>query len=137
MPIQDLELISTVIAVGQNAKDELLRGRTGRLFGLNMDWICKGGNVAFAYTVPSYFLDLYPVWEVGRKKGVKGRIDPAKQVGLPSPKPRVGLDGSRVYTANSNDDTVSVINKTTNTVVASVPVGNNPLAFGKFVGPCT
>ena len=62
MPIQDLEWISTVIAVGQNAKDELLRGRTGRLFGLNMDWICKGGNVTFAYTVPSYFLDPYPVW---------------------------------------------------------------------------
>ena len=101
-----------------------------------MGRICKGRNVTFAYTVPSYFLDPYPVWEVERKKGVKGRIDPAKQAGFPSPKPRVGLDGGSVYTANSNDDTVSVINTTTNTVVATVPVGNNPLAFGKFVGPC-
>ena len=67
-----------MIPIDRNAKDELLRGQIRRRFGFNMGWICQGGNVTFAYTAPDYFLDPYPVWEVGRKKGVKGRIDPAK-----------------------------------------------------------
>jgi YVTN family beta-propeller protein len=47
-------------------------------------------------------------------------------------------DGSKVYVANYNGqaDTVSVINTATNTVIGSpIPVGGNPFAFGKFIGP--
>jgi YVTN family beta-propeller protein len=36
-------------------------------------------------------------------------------------------DGTHVYVANINSGTVSVIRTGTNTVVATVPVGNNPI----------
>lgn len=53
-------------------------------------------------------------------------------------------DGKFVYVANSNINNggngpsvgvVSVISTTTNTVVASIPVGTNPFSFGPFIGP--
>jgi autotransporter-associated beta strand protein/YVTN family beta-propeller protein len=53
-------------------------------------------------------------------------------------------DGKFVYVANSNLNNggngpsvgvVSVISTTTNTVVASIPVGTNPFSFGLFIGP--
>ncbi len=37
------------------------------------------------------------------------------------------------YITNSGDRTVSVINTTTNTVTATLPVGTYPVAFGKFI----
>jgi YVTN family beta-propeller protein len=44
--------------------------------------------------------------------------------------------GTRVYVANSSPSgTVSVIDTATNTVVATVPVGEFPSAFGLFIGP--
>jgi YVTN family beta-propeller protein len=44
-------------------------------------------------------------------------------------------DGGRVYVANSNTDNVSVIDTATNTVAATLPVGNGPIAFGLFIQP--
>jgi YVTN family beta-propeller protein len=45
-------------------------------------------------------------------------------------------DGSKVYVANKFGNTVSVIDTVTNKVVGSpIPVGNVPLAFGKFIQP--
>jgi YVTN family beta-propeller protein len=44
-------------------------------------------------------------------------------------------DGTRVYAANLNSNTVSVINTATNAVTASVAVGDGPVAFGQFIGP--
>ena len=52
-----------------------------------------------------------------------------------------GLIGSaqalaqNAYITNTGDNTVSVIATATNTVVATVHVGNGPIAFGKFIGP--
>src|ERR1035437_6295132 len=43
-------------------------------------------------------------------------------------------DGANVYVANAGDSNVSVINTTINTVTATVNVGNNPKAFGQFIG---
>ncbi len=43
--------------------------------------------------------------------------------------------GTRVYVANGSSNNVSVIDTATNTVVATVAVGNSPAAFGKFIGP--
>lgn len=43
-------------------------------------------------------------------------------------------DGKYVYVANSMDSTVSVIDTTTNTAIATVNVGNWPVAFGQFIG---
>ena len=42
-------------------------------------------------------------------------------------------DGQNAYITNSGDNTVSVINLATNTVTATIPVGNNP--FGVSVSP--
>jgi uncharacterized repeat protein (TIGR01451 family) len=42
-------------------------------------------------------------------------------------------DGAFVYVANSSSDNVSVINTATNTVTDTVPVGDNPTAFGQFI----
>ena len=42
-------------------------------------------------------------------------------------------DGSRVYIANQSSNNVSVIDTTTNTVTATVPVGSDPFAFGVFI----
>jgi YVTN family beta-propeller protein len=36
---------------------------------------------------------------------------------------------------NTRDNTVSVIATITNTVVATIPVGSNPVAFGVFIQP--
>jgi len=45
-------------------------------------------------------------------------------------------DGSKVYVANQSDNTVSVIDTATNTVIGSpIPVGNVPSAFGLFIQP--
>jgi YVTN family beta-propeller protein len=44
-------------------------------------------------------------------------------------------DGNTVYVANLGDNTVSVIATASNTVVATIPVGNGPLAFGMFIQP--
>lgn len=40
------------------------------------------------------------------------------------------------YLTNSNGDTVAVINTATNTVVATIGVGNGPLRFGLVYWPC-
>jgi YVTN family beta-propeller protein len=40
-----------------------------------------------------------------------------------------------VYITNYTSNNVSVIEPSTNTVVATVPVGSNPVAFGLFIGP--
>src|SRR5262249_58331827 len=48
----------------------------------------------------------------------------------------VSPDGSKVYVANENSNTVSVIDTATNTVVGSpIPVGRAPVAFGLFIQP--
>ena len=44
-------------------------------------------------------------------------------------------DGSKVYVANFNDNTVSAIATATNTVVSTIPVGLIPIAFGIFIQP--
>jgi YVTN family beta-propeller protein len=44
-------------------------------------------------------------------------------------------DGSKVYVTNEADNTVSVIDTATNIVVAVLPVGNAPFAFGVFIQP--
>ncbi|MBI3961476.1 MAG: beta-propeller fold lactonase family protein, partial [Deinococcus sp.] len=43
-------------------------------------------------------------------------------------------DGQGVYVANVNGNTVSVLDTATNTVVAAIPVGAGPVAFGQFIG---
>ena len=43
-------------------------------------------------------------------------------------------DGARLYVANGNGDSVSVIDTATNAVVATVAVGTGPAAFGSFIG---
>ncbi|MES2581088.1 MAG: YncE family protein [Pseudomonadota bacterium] len=48
----------------------------------------------------------------------------------------INQDGSRVYVANLGDDTVSIIDTATLTVLGTtVTVGNQPQAFGNFIGP--
>ena len=42
-------------------------------------------------------------------------------------------DGSKVYVANSNSNSVSVITTATNLVAATVPVGSGPESFGPFI----
>jgi YVTN family beta-propeller protein len=44
-------------------------------------------------------------------------------------------EGDRVYVANSGSNTVSVIDTATNAVVATIPVQQNPKAFGLFIRP--
>jgi YVTN family beta-propeller protein len=45
-------------------------------------------------------------------------------------------DGSKVYVANFDSGTVSVIATATNTVIGSpIPVGSFPVAFGVFIQP--
>lgn len=39
------------------------------------------------------------------------------------------------YISNAGDNTVSVINTSTNVVAATVTVGFSPVAFGHFIGP--
>ena len=47
----------------------------------------------------------------------------------------VSPDNSKVYVANYDSNTVSVIDTATNTVTTTVAVGDAPLAFGNFIGP--
>src|SRR6266849_1875745 len=47
----------------------------------------------------------------------------------------VNTDGSKVYVANNEDKTVSVIDTATNFVIATIPVGIGPVAFGVFIQP--
>jgi len=42
-------------------------------------------------------------------------------------------DGAHVYVANEKDHSVAVIATGSNAVTATVPVGNSPRAFGKFI----
>ena len=42
---------------------------------------------------------------------------------------------ARAYVANNASGNVSVIDTSTNSVVATVTVGSNPLSLGDFVGP--
>ena len=44
-------------------------------------------------------------------------------------------DGGQVYVANLLSNTVSVINAASDTVTATIPVGNFPIAFGMFIQP--
>jgi YVTN family beta-propeller protein len=44
-------------------------------------------------------------------------------------------DGKKVYVPNYINNTVSVIDTANNTVIATVPVGDTPIAFGQFIGP--
>ena len=47
----------------------------------------------------------------------------------------VSADSKRVYVANTDDNTVSVVHGRTNEVIATIPVGLGPWAFGQFMGP--
>ena len=44
-------------------------------------------------------------------------------------------DGTRLYVANANPNTVSVVDTSSNTVIGTVTVGAGPVAFGQFIGP--
>jgi YVTN family beta-propeller protein len=44
-------------------------------------------------------------------------------------------DGAFAYVANGGNANVSVIDTATNTVTATGPVGEGPVAFGQFIGP--
>ncbi len=44
-------------------------------------------------------------------------------------------DASRAYVANFGSGNVSVIDTSTNTVIATVTVGTLPASVGDFVGP--
>jgi YVTN family beta-propeller protein len=44
-------------------------------------------------------------------------------------------DGRTVYVTNRVDNTVSMIAAATNTVTATIPVGEIPVAFGVFIRP--
>jgi YVTN family beta-propeller protein len=41
----------------------------------------------------------------------------------------------KVYVANQSSNNVSVIDTATNTLTATIPVGNDPIAFGVFIQP--
>lgn len=47
----------------------------------------------------------------------------------------VSQDSKRVYVANTDDNTVTVVDGQSNAVIATIPVGLSPWAFGQFVGP--
>ncbi|HUM95692.1 MAG TPA: PASTA domain-containing protein [Candidatus Competibacter sp.] len=47
----------------------------------------------------------------------------------------VSQDSKRVYIANTDDNTVTVVDGQSGTVIATIPVGLAPWAFGQFVGP--
>jgi YVTN family beta-propeller protein len=44
-------------------------------------------------------------------------------------------DGRKVFVANYAANTVSVIDTATNALIATIPVGSDPLAFGVFIQP--
>jgi len=57
-------------------------------------------------------------------------------VGLDAAGVAVTPDGSKVYVANEGSNTVSVIDSATSTVIGStIPVGDQPVAFGQFIQP--
>lgn len=44
-------------------------------------------------------------------------------------------DGSKIYAAHEQSPgTVSVIDTVSETVIATIPAGDSPVAFGKFIG---
>jgi YVTN family beta-propeller protein len=45
------------------------------------------------------------------------------------------LDGRKVYVANIGDNTLPAIDTATDMVVAVLPVGDAPIAFGVFIQP--
>jgi YVTN family beta-propeller protein len=47
----------------------------------------------------------------------------------------IDLAGQRVFVANRDSGNVSVIDTAIDQVIATIPVGNRPIAFGVFVGP--
>ena len=47
----------------------------------------------------------------------------------------VSPDNRRVYVANTASNTVSVVDGRSNQVIAEIPIGLEPWAFGQFVGP--
>lgn len=47
----------------------------------------------------------------------------------------VSPDSKRVFVANTEDNTVSVVDGRSNQVIAVIPVGLGPWAFGQFTGP--
>ncbi len=47
----------------------------------------------------------------------------------------VSPDNKRVYVANTDDNTVSVVDGRSNQIIATIPVGQGPWAFGQFMGP--
>jgi YVTN family beta-propeller protein len=47
----------------------------------------------------------------------------------------MALAQTRAYVANINDNTVSVIDSATNTVIATVPVGQNPITGINAIAP--
>lgn len=70
-------------------------------------------------------------------------IDTATDTAIGSPIPvesephgvAVTPDGSKVYVANSGDNSVSVIDASKNVVTVTIPVGESPFAFGIFMQP--
>ena len=46
-------------------------------------------------------------------------------------------DGALVYVTNPGNNTISVIDTSTNTVIDTVTVGSTPTAFGMFIGPAS
>ena len=47
----------------------------------------------------------------------------------------VSPDNRRIYVANTASNTVSVVDSRSNQVIAEIPVGQGPWAFGQFIGP--
>ncbi|HRX60209.1 MAG TPA: PASTA domain-containing protein [Candidatus Competibacter sp.] len=47
----------------------------------------------------------------------------------------VSPDSKRVYVANTDDNTVSVVDSQSHAIIATIPTGLGPWAFGQFVGP--
>ena len=46
----------------------------------------------------------------------------------------INPSGTRVYVPNAGSNNVSVIDTSNNSVVATVPVGDQPYSFGQFIG---
>ncbi|MFZ1495402.1 MAG: chitobiase/beta-hexosaminidase C-terminal domain-containing protein, partial [Candidatus Competibacter denitrificans] len=47
----------------------------------------------------------------------------------------VSADSKRIYVANTDDNTVSVVDGQSQTIIATIPTGLGPWGFGQFVGP--
>jgi YVTN family beta-propeller protein len=98
----------------------------------------SGGNFPFGVAVTPDSSKVYVANSGANNVSV---IDTATNTVIGSPVP-VGRspfgvaatpDNSKVYVANSSDNTVSVIATATNTVTATIPVANEPQAFGIFI----